>query len=368
MNKIRIGIIGIGAMGKNYVNKFSEGLIPNMELVAVCDIIDEKLKYADRKMKKNLTHFNDAEEMISSGVVDAVMIVTPHYFHTKLGIKALENGLHVMVDKPTGVYTKEVKTLNDAAKKSDKTFGTMFCLRTMAVYKKIKEMVENGELGEIKRICWIATDWYRPDAYHKSSSWRSSWSTEGGGMLINQCPHNLDLWQWMFGMPKSVTAHIPFGRYYDIEVDDDVTAYMEYENGLHGTFIAATGETPGSNRLEISADMGKLLLENGKLVFYKNVVSEREFNKTNTVPMAKPDVEIIEIELATDDDIHASVLNNFADVIINGGELVSPGIDGIKELELSNAMYMSAWEDTKVTLPIDEDKYLKLLEKRGWKK
>lgn len=233
------------------------------------------------------------------------------------------------------------------------------------MYKKIRRMIKTGELGDLKRICWITTDWYRPQAYHDSSSWRSTWKGEGGGLLLNQCPHNLDLWQWMFGMPDKITAHISFGRYYDIEVDDDVTAYFEYKSGVHGTLIASTGEAPGTNRLEISGTMGKLVYETGKLIFYRNVISEREFNESNKTPISMPENWRCEIPLMPDKDIHAAILCNFAASVLRGEELISPGEEGIWELTLSNAMYMSAWTNSTINLPLDKEKYLDMLVEKG---
>ena len=365
MEKIRLGIIGVGKMGKEYVRMVSDEDIPEMELRAVCDIDAEKLGWAVEKSGGKARGFTDWHALLESGEADAVMVVTPHYLHPTISIEAFRQGLHVLSDKPTGVYTKAVRELNRAAKESGKVFSTMFCLRTIPVYQKIREMVQGGELGAIKRLCWINTDWYRPQAYHDSSPWRSSWKGEGGGLLLNQCPHNLDLWQWMFGMPQKVTAHIAFGRYYDIEVDDDVTAYFSYANGVHGTYIASTGEAPGTNRLEVVGDMGRLVYENGKLMFDKNAVSEREFNKTNEKLMASPENSRVEIPIAPAGSIHANVIRNFAAAILHGETLICPGEEGIHELTLSNAMYMSAWTGESVHLPLDEELFFEMLNERA---
>lgn len=365
MKKIRLGIIGIGKMGGEYVRMLSEGAVEEIELTAVCDIDEEKLQKAYEKTGGTVRTFTDWHELLASGGTDAVMVVTPHYLHPPIAMEAFRIGQHVLSDKPTGVYTKQVRELNRVAKESGKVFSTMFCLRTMPVYQKIREMVQGGELGQIKRLCWINTDWYRPQAYHDSSSWRSSWQGEGGGLLLNQCPHNLDLWQWMFGMPKSVTAHISFGRYYDIEVDDDVTAYFSYENGINGTYIASTGEAPGTNRLEIMGDMGRLVYENDKLIFDKNAVSEREFNKTNDKLMAKPEKTRIEIPFEPEQPIHCNVLRNFAAAILRGEALICPGEEGIKELTISNAMYLSAWTARTIELPLDEELFYNMLNEKA---
>ena len=214
---------------------------------------------AAKKLYPHIPVFATPEEMYESGLCEAVVIATPHYFHPEMAIQAFGYGMHVMIEKPAGVYTKQVKEMNEVAAKSDKLFGIMYNQRTNPVYQKLREMIQRGDLGHIKRITWIVTDWYRPQAYHDSSTWRSTGKDEGGGTLINQNPHQLDLWQWMFGMPDRVYAKASFGKYYDIEVEDDVEAFFEYDNGTTGQYITSTGEAPGTNRLEIACDMGKTI-------------------------------------------------------------------------------------------------------------
>ena len=288
MDKVRFGVVGIGNMGTTHAKNVYVGKVPKMELAAVCDISEARRNFA-KETFKDVPVFEDAEEMFKSGLLDAVIIAVPHYDHPGLVIKAFEAGLNVITEKPAGVYTKQVLEMNEAAKKSGKLFGIMYNQRTNPVYQKLRQMIKDGELGKIKRVNWIVTDWYRPQAYHDSCTWRSTWKTEGGGTLINQNPHQLDLWQWLFGMPKRIMAHMSFGKYYDIEVEDDVTAYMEYEDGMTGVYITSTGEAPGTDRLEISADMGRIVVENNKITFNRNVVSEREYNKSNKKPFGRPE-------------------------------------------------------------------------------
>ena len=269
MEKVKVGIIGCGNMGSEHAKKLTAGRVPDMELVAVCDIEQER-RDAMHELYPTLKVFDKAEDLMDSGLCDAVIIAVPHYSHPPMVIYALEHGLNVMSEKPAGVYTKQVKEMNEAAKKSDKIFAIMFNQRTNPVYVKLREMIQRGDLGHIKRITWIITNWYRSQAYHDSSSWRSTWKGEGGGTLINQNPHQLDLWQWMFGMPDRIYAKASFGKYYNIEVEDDVMAYFEYDNGTTGEYITSTGEAPGTNRLEIACDMGKVVIENNKMTFYRN--------------------------------------------------------------------------------------------------
>ena len=215
MEKLKLGVIGFGNMGTGHVKNVMEGKVPEMETGAICDSSPARQEAA-RQLYPQVPVFASAQELYESGVCDVVIVATPHYDHPKLVIEALKHGLHVITEKPAGVYTRQVKEMNAAAAKSDKVFGIMYNQRTNPVYQKLREMIQRGDLGHIKRITWIITDWYRPQAYHDSSTWRSAWKTEGGGALINQNPHQLDLWQWMFGMPDRIFAKASFGKYYNI--------------------------------------------------------------------------------------------------------------------------------------------------------
>lgn len=343
MDKVKIGIIGIGNMGSAHAANINKGKVPNMELAALCDIAEGRREYCKRNYP-NVPVFKTSDELIESGLADAVIIATPHYFHPPIAIKAFENGLNVLSEKPIGVYTAQILEMNEAAKKSGKVFGIMYNQRTNPVYQKLRELIQSGELGGIKRVNWTITDWYRPQAYHDSCTWRSTWATEGGGALINQNPHQLDLWQWMFGMPSKIMSHVSFGKYYDIEVEDDVTAFMQYDDGMTGLYITSTGEAPGTNRLEIACDMGKVVVENNTITFWRNRVSEREFNKTNNEIFGCPECWKCEIPAdKSGGEQHVGILKNFADAVLKGTPLLAPGYEGINGLTISNAIHYSAW-------------------------
>ncbi len=365
MNKVKLGIIGYGNMGSGHVRKLKAGKVKNMEVTAVCDISAEK-REAVKTAYPEIAVFDDAEELYKSGLCDTVLIAVPHYDHPRLAILAFDYNLNVITEKPAGVYTKQVKEMNERAAKSDKLFGIMYNQRTNPVYQKLREMVQRGDLGHLKRITWIITDWYRPQAYHDSSSWRSTWKDEGGGALINQNPHQLDLWQWMFGMPDRVYARASFGKYYNIEVEDDVMAYFEYDNGTTGEYITSTGEAPGTNRLEIACDMGKVVIENNRLVFNRNVISEREHNRINKLPFAKP--ECWECNIPVDfsgGPQHVGILENFADALLNGAELLAKGEDGILGLTISNAIHLSAWTGETVDVKhFPDERFYELLQEK----
>ncbi len=363
MDQVRLGIIGIGNMGSSHVRSIMEGNVPNMRLGAVADINPARLDWM-RETFPDIPRFDDATAMMDSGLVDAVLVATPHYFHPPLVMEALGKGLHAISEKPAGVYTKAVREMNEFAAGSDKTFAIMFNQRTNCVYRKMKEIVDSGEMGRIRRVNWLITDWYRSQSYYDSGAWRATWAGEGGGVLLNQCPHNLDLLQWICGMPSKVRAFTHNGKWHDIEVEDDVTAYLEYPNGATGVFITTTGDCPGTNRFEIAMDGGKLVCDGETLWKHKLEMPEPEFSATYKCGFGKPECEVTEVETDGLNPQHNEVLRAFADHILTGGPLVAPGCEGIRGLTLSNAMHLSSWLDRTVELPIDEDLFLEELNKR----
>ena len=364
MEKIRLGILGVGNIGRDHVKRIVDGKCPEIELCAVCDLKQDRLDYARELAGEALPVFKSAEEMMDSGLIDSVLVSVPHYDHPKFAMMAMEKGLHVLIEKPAGVYTKQIIEMNEFAKKHDVKFGIMMNQRTNCIYRKMREIVQSGELGEIRRTNWIITDWYRSQAYYDSGDWRATWSGEGGGVLLNQCPHNLDLWQWICGMPKTVYAHMHYGKWHDIEVEDDVSAYVEYANGATGTFITTTGETPGANRFEVVCDGGTLVCEGNKLILKKLEMRESEFTKVNKVAFASPKCTISTVETDGLNPQHRGIRDAFAAAILRDEPLIADGREGINGLMLSNAMHLSAWTGKEIELPFDEELYKSLLDER----
>ena len=360
---VKVGIVGIGNMGSAHAKSIFSGNIKGMELAAVCDIAESKRLWADENLP-GVPCYEDYKEMIDSGVCDTVIVATPHYFHSPIAIYAFEKGKNVLTEKPAGVYTKQVEEMNAAAKKSGKVFGIMYNQRTNPKFQKMREIVQSGELGELKRCIWIITNWYRTQAYYDSGTWRATWAGEGGGVLLNQCPHQLDLWQWIFGMPNRVMGHCKYGHWHNIEVEDEVTAYAEYPNGATGAFITTTGECPGTNRLEITGDKGKLVWEEGKLTWWKLAVPEREFFVTCKEGFAQPEMTVTEVETDNIELGHNGILQNFTNAILYGEELLAPGYEGINGLNISNAIHLSDWTGKPQAVPVDGELFLKYLNER----
>ena len=363
MDKVRLGIIGVGNMGSSHIKNALKGLMPEIEITAVADIKPDRLEWAKEQLPDVKT-FDNASALMDSGEVDAILIATPHYDHPVLAIEGLEKGLHVMSEKPAGVFTKKVREMNAAADKSDKIFGIMFNQRTNCLYRKAHELVHSGEYGEMKRVTWIITDWYRTQAYYNSGGWRATWSGEGGGVLLNQCPHQLDLWQWICGMPEKITAVCHEGKWHNIEVEDDVMIYAEYANGATGTFITTTGDYPGTNRLEITLDRAKLVCENGVLTVYELDQATSDYTANAEDGFGSIQYKTYEAELDGNNVQHPEVMNKFAGAILRGEPLTASGQEGINGLMISNAAFLSSWLGKTVSLPIDEDLFYNMLQEK----
>lgn len=351
MSNVRIGIIGMGNIGKHHATYLLEGKVARCQLTAVCSTSPEKLAdYAAKGVKV----FGNALELIRSGTVDAVIIATPHYQHTSLGIAAFEAGLHVMVEKPISAHKADAERLVAAHQKHSKlVFGGMFQLRVEPRYEKIRALIRNGDLGTITRVNWVNTDWFRGEAYYASSAWRATWKGEGGGVLLNQCLHNLDVLQWLLGMPVRVRGFCQLGRFHQIEVEDNVTAYLEWPNQATGVFVSSTGEAPGANRFEIVGTRGTLVLENGKLTFTRNATDMLEFSRTAKTGFSKPDATTEEIPFSNATAPHAALMQNFVNAILDGEPLIAPGADGIHSVELANVMVYSSLQNETVELPMN---------------
>ena len=364
LSKLRVGIIGYGGMGSFHASYLSKGVVPDAELSAVCDVNPARLEAAKTAFGDKVQRFADAEALFAAKAADAVLIATPHYFHPPLVIASLKHKVHPMSEKPAGVYTRQVREMNEAAAKSKCVFGVMFNQRTRPVHIKLKELIDSGELGTLRRSVWLITDWFRTQAYYDSGSWRATWAGEGGGVLINQCPHNLDLWQWYCGVPTRIRAFCGFGKYHRIEVEDDVTAYAEYENGATGVFVTTTGEAPGTNRLEITGDRGKVVLEDNHIRFWRSTVSVEKFLNTCQGGFDRPECWTCDVPSANPGPEHEVVTRRWVEAIVKGTPLVAGGEEGIKSLQISNAMLLSAWTDAWVDIPVDEDLFFRHLQKR----
>lgn len=365
--KVRIGIIGYGGMGAAHAAYLHRGEVPGGVLTAVCDRSPDRLAKARQFLGEDVRYFEEADALLASKAVDAVIIATPHYDHPPLAIKALQSGIHTLVEKPAGVYTRQVREMNAVADKSDRVFGIMFNQRTRTSHQKMRELVTSGELGDIKRTMYVITTWLRNQIYYDTGGWRGTWAGEGGGVLMNQAPHNLDLFQWICGMPKRIRAFCHWGKYHNMETEDDCTAYLEYANGASGVFITSTGEAPGTQFLEVVGDRGKVVLDsNGKnetITFWRNVEPVSKHIRESKNGFSKPETWRCEIPTGGGEE-HKGVTKNWVNAILKGTPLLAPGQEGINGVELANAMQLSTWLDNWVELPVNEDLYYEKLQER----
>lgn len=375
MENVRYGVIGIGNMGTSHSGWLAGGKIPGATLTAVCDI-DEKRRAWAKENLPEVAVFEDYKELLDSKLVDAVIIAVPHYLHPEMAIESLKRNINTMVEKPAGVYASQIREMNaEAEKHPDVKFAMMFNQRTNPLYQKVKEILDAGTIGELRRVTWIITSWWRTQKYYDSSAWRATWAGEGGGVLVNQAPHQLDLLQWLCGMPSLMEAHLKYGSHRDITVEDDVTAYFEYPNGATGTFITCTHDALGTDRLEIHGDNGKIIITDSKCVTVKKMdkpedVWNHELDFRQMLALVKGQTQQ---KLYTEetfecpenwDQQHIDVLINFTNAIAKGEELIAPGAEGIKAVEIANAMFLSDWLGHAVTIPVDDELfYAKLQEK-----
>ena len=373
--RIRLGIIGLGAEGGMYATLISQGRVPHMEIGAICDILPEKKGRAD---ELGVPFFANYLEMLDSGTVDAVVTTVPHYLHPEMGIEALQRGVHALVEKPVGVYTKQARELIDfAATKPELTFGVFFNQRTNPLYIDLKNLIASGELGPLRHTSWIITTWWRPQGYYNQSEWRATWGGEGGGVLVNQAPHQLDLWQWLCGVPTKCFAKLAYGFRRDLAVEDEVNALVDFGNGATGHFMTCTHDMVGTDRLEMLFDKGKIVVDgSAKVTITRLSAPEQEISENMGMEevmslfMGKMDTsQLFSVEERTYESVwgeqHAIVLDNFAQNVLTGTPLVAPGADGINGVRLANAMHLSSWTGEEVEMEnFDETRYLAELNAR----
>jgi len=365
MDKVRYGIIGFGAHAEQCYAEMiiKKKQLENAEVTAITEVNPLRVENVKNNYPNTITWFNDYIKMLDSGLIDACIVTSPHPFHPEMVIACLKRNIPVMCEKPAATCTKKVFEMIEASKHSKALFGMMFNQRTNCVYRKMKEMIKNGEIGELQRINWIISNWYRPDRYYTIAPNRATWKGEGGGLIINQACHQIDLLQWLIDeMPESINGFLENGAYHDIECDDEFTLYLKYKNGAKGVFTSTTGEFPGVNRLEISGTRGRLTVEGDRLIFNKSSFSSKSFSELAMGPYNRPRQETIEIKTDGENLQHLGIMRNFTNAILGKEELKVPGSEGLKALEIINSAIYSSWHDNMlVKIPVDPEIYYKEL-------
>ena len=362
--RVRLGIIGIGNMGSEHCRTILAGKCPETELTAAADTRPERLAWAKENLPGSTRIFGSGNELICSGVCDAVLVAVPHFLHEEISVEAMEHGLDVLCEKPAAVRASQAERMIRTAERTGRTLTFMFNQRTNCCYRALKELLQSRRLGALKRINWIVTDWYRTQRYYDSGSWRATWAGEGGGVLLNQCPHQLDLLIWLFGMPCSVTAKCQEGKWHKIEVEDDVTAFLEFPGGATGVFVTSTGDLPGTNRLEIDCERGKAVCEDGRVRICELAENEREICFTSDDPWYRGETQDFFLETDGENTQHAGVINAFAEHLLRGAPLIAEAEDGLRALKLSNAIHLSGWTGETLRIPVSMERFDRELDKR----
>ena len=353
---VRFGVVGTGNIGSQHIQLLNSGKVAGATVAATAS-------RSTPDLVTGVPHFVDYRQMFSDADINAVLIATPTMSHVEVAQAALEHNFHVVMEKPIAMSIHQAETLL-ARVPDDLKFAVMLNQRFHPAYAKLKQLLVDDAIGSLQRVSWTMTAWYRPDIYYQVSSWRGTWPGEGGGLLINQCIHNLDVLQWLVGLPNSITANVRFGKYHNIDVEDEVSALMTFENGATGMLTASCGEAPGVNRIEIVGDRGTLILEKGVIEVLRSGESVQSHCRTTHEMFGMPEFEGETIEMAEETDQHAAVLRNFVDSVETGTQLLTSGDQGLGSLQLANGILLSAWTSGAVTLPIDANQYeAKLQEK-----
>lgn len=353
---MRFGVVGYGNIGQAHVATLTGDAVERARLTGV-------VSGSDTPLPPGVTRYATLEDMLSADATDVVLIATPTMTHPNLGMAALAAGRHLVMEKPVAMSALQARRLIEAVPDGVQA-AVMLNQRYHPVYREIKNIVSAGDLGRVVRFNWIMTGWYRPDVYFLVSSWRGTWPGEGGGALLNQCIHNLDVLQWVLGLPESVVADVRFGKFHEIDVEDEVTAMLSYADGATGVVVASTGEAPGINRLDIVGDRGTLSFDGERLSVEISQQSVSEHCASTHEMFGVPEFVKQEVPVRAELNQHACVLQDVVDAVLDGSTLATPLAEGVGSVELANAMLLSAWEERRVSLPLDAEHYQSGLDAR----
>ncbi len=360
MDTVRVGVVGVGSMGNGHAD-CTMNKVEETELVAVCDT--DKAVADARAEEYGVKAFSSHEELLRSGLVDAITIATPHYDHPPIAVDAFNTGIHVMSEKPIGVTVGAADKMLAAAKESGLVFSVGYQRRFDPTVQAMKRVMESGRLGKIYRAMMIETH-FRSQAYYDSAGWRATWKGEGGGVLLNQSPHGIDIFMMLMGLPRRLQAVTrTYGHH--IEVEDEASAMLEWEGDIQGYYHTSTNEVPTRTIMEICGDNGKLVYNGGSAQLFLLEQPLSEYNKDSTKMWGHPEVAEEPMELP---DIpvqgHEAVIRNFARAILFGEERMSPGEEGIDSLEFINATILSGGTGKPVEFPVPRDEYEEFIQEK----
>jgi predicted dehydrogenase len=358
MQPLRIGLVGLGTMGRGHLSK--ETALPEVQIVGVADVDPAAVQSASQTY--GLPGYSSYQELIENGNCEAILIATPHPFHAPIAQYAARHGLHILSEKPIAVTVAEADAMLDAAKKAGVLLGVMFQTRTEPWFKATHDLLASGVIGPIYRSVIVASHWYRTQAYYDSGSWRGTWTGEGGGVLMNQSPHSLDMFIWLGGKPTRVLARTST-RFHRIEVEDTAEALIDYGGDHTGYLYTSTAEWPGDDRYEFSGERGKLVV-NGRSVRLYRATERVQDTIDHLAVWGKPTGAWEEIPVEGEPPGHAAVVVQFARAVRLGEPLVATGEDGVNSLELGNAIMLSGDLNQAVDLPLNRNAYDRFLERK----
>jgi len=377
MKQVRFGIIGMGIQGSLYASILTgrqhpgRGLLPRPE-GCVLTALSSRADKGPEAAALGVRYFADWRELVDSGECDAVILTVPHFAHHEIAVYALERGIHVLCEKPAGVRASDAAKMLEAREKFGARLGMFLQQRTIPLFRQLRQIIASGELGQLRRSNWIINTYWRPDSYYASAAWRGTWKGEGGGILVNQLPHYLDLWLYLCGMPERVYAVNRQGAFRHISVENDVTVLAEYPGGATGVFVACTHDPMGTDRLELDFEGGKIVVEDSaRAVVHRFRLTEPEWNETVTADEMERLVRSADHHDTRELDeglaygvSHARILENFARHIRLDEPLIATGEDGLRQVELANAIALSGWLGRTVSVPCDRARFDAELQKR----
>ena len=351
--RLRYGVIGAGVVAPLHLQAIAA--LDDAELVGI-SADDQELAVA-RAQEAGCPSFVDHRQLLALAP-DVVVVCTPHPSHPPLAIEALEAGAHVLVEKPLAVEAREADTMIDAAERAGRLLGVCFQQRFRPVIVAAHALIASGRLGELIRVS-IVDPLYRPNSYYGTAGWRGTWAGEGGGVLMNQAPHTLDLLCHLAGPPATVWGHSR-RRSQPMEAEDTATALVEYQNGAVGTVAVSTVE-PGVQRIELVGDRGRIEILGESLTFERFEPPLSEHLPAAVEMFDQPEIMSENVPLPGGRGDHLDVHRDFAAAIRTGSVLRVPARDARWSLELANAIVLSTHTGQAVRLPVDRPAYAALL-------
>jgi len=359
MNPVRFGIVGVtGVIGGTHIRAIRQ--TEGAELAAVTDLnLAAAQRVASEARCELLKNF---DWLIKRADIDVVCLCTPHALHAEQAIAALKSRKHVLTEKPMAVTVADADKMIAASEKYDRKLGVVFQYRFRPSVLAARALLQRGQLGQLYRVTVVHAA-FKTQYFYDAAAWRGTWKGGGGGVLINQAPHYLDLLAYLVGMPTRVAA---WNRTltHRIEVEDTASALMEFPGGAQGFAHFNTVQAPGESRIEIVGDRGTLRIEDNDVRLFQPEIPLRQFAQTDRSHIyAYPRTAEVRVPLASSEATHATVLQDFIDAVRHNRPPACDGQEGRKSLEIGNAMLLSSFSGKPVELPVKRPSIRRLIKR-----